>query len=85
MGDKWTTSGKWRLKAKQNRSFAARAQSRASLNERTLITGTNTATNDPHSHPRLRKRNGGGKSAEKRAMLLLVWVPDNERKRVEQA
>jgi hypothetical protein len=63
MGDKWTTSGGWRLKSKQNRTFAARASQKNPGNGTMMtVASTNAKSNVPQTHPILRKRNGGGKS-----------------------
>lgn len=71
MGDKWTTSGRSRLKAKQNRSFAARGQPRAAAVRRRELEPPVTTTKQIHnktakamnplSHPVLRAQHNGGK------------------------
>ena len=63
MGDKWTTSGRWRLKSKQSRTFAARATQQNRRSSSVMIAAaTNAKSGNPLVHPLLRKRNGGGKS-----------------------
>ena len=67
MGDKWTTSGGWRLKSKQNRTFAARTSQKnhgkTSTGSTLMIAASkNTNSSAPQTQPILRKRNGGGKS-----------------------
>lgn len=67
MGDKWTTSGAWRLKAKQNRSFAARGSHHIRHHVSSVIIDT-TKNQPANSTGNLnsalyRPRNAGGKVA----------------------
>jgi hypothetical protein len=66
MGDKWTTSGRSRLKAKQNRTFGTRQIPTKNITKapNTVFptkTNNNQKINHVPSHPILRKRNGGSK------------------------
>jgi hypothetical protein len=62
MGDKWTTSGGWRLKAKQNRSFAARAShhNRAAGSAMAIDAIINQPANNLQNNSLFRHRNAGG-------------------------
>jgi hypothetical protein len=66
MGDKWTTSGRWRLQAKQGRTFAGRNKptntNKTGPSMTTVTAGNNPQINQTQTHPIPRKRNGGGKS-----------------------
>jgi hypothetical protein len=63
MGDKWTTSGGWRLKAKQNRSFAGRAthHNRAAGSTIVIDALKNQPTNNPQNNSLSNQQNAGGK------------------------
>jgi hypothetical protein len=80
MGEKWTTSGGWRLKSKQNRTFAARAsQKNPGIGIMMTAASANHKSNVPQTHPTMRKRNGGGESQPRKAfkahcMCLLAFT-----------
>lgn len=67
MGDKWMTSGAWRLKEKQSRTFAARQrQSQARTQNDTsvpsiIMTGGSRETK-VRNHKRRLRSNGSGKT-----------------------
>lgn len=65
MGDKWTTSGGWRLKAKQNRSFAGRVMhhNRTARSAMVIDVIKNRPTNSFQNSGLIRQRNAGGKDA----------------------
>ena len=54
----WNTSGGSRMKAKQNRSFARRAQQRANF-VATMINGYSTNRATSQKHPQIQRRNKG--------------------------
>jgi hypothetical protein len=80
MGDKWTTSGRARLKAHQKTGFTALAHHRPAIAPPAMLISGNLATNSAKSHPRLRHQSAEGKISEvsvhKQPMSLAM--PTNE-------